>query len=248
MTEKIHPAPPQFARKAKTYESNAHVQADAANWLADWLPKKDSDKRCLELGAGTGFLSCQLNGRFKYLECSDLSTEMLEECAQHHPHLKLSIRDAWQKTPKPEYWDHLASASLLQWSPDPPRTLKNWRQLLRPGGYLWLVFYAKPSLPELESILKGERVIHWRSPEKWRDLFIDAGFHLCRMENQVRQYDYPSALHFWKSLHGTGASVRRKMKPSQMMRFFREYEREFTGKEGVYATWNFCRVQLQAPG
>ena len=248
MTQKSSPAQPQFARKAQSYASHAHVQADAANWLAQWLPKKDLDKTCLELGAGTGFLSRELMGRFKDLECSDLSPEMLRECALQAPDIKLSIRDAWQTVSKREDWDYLVSASLLQWSPDPLKNLKNWRQLLRPGGYLTMVFFAKPSLPELESILGGAGPVEWRSPEEWCSIFNRAGYHIRRMENKMRRYDYPCALSFWKSLHGTGASVRRKLKPSQMMRFFRDYEANFSAKRGgIYASWNFCRVILQAP-
>ena len=31
----------------------------------------------------------------------------------------------------------------------------------------------------------------------------------------------------------------------EMMRFFRNYESKFSDKDGVYATWTFCRVELR---
>lgn len=238
---------PTFGRKADSYDKHAHVQSDAAAWLTEWLPETSNMARCLEMGAGTGLLTQHLAGRFAHLESSDISSEMLEICQQRVPGAICRIRDAWQAPTSRERWDVLASSSLLQWAPCPLSVMQQWAQLVRPNGRLILGFFAAPSLPEMMEVIEGDGPVAWRSPKQWQEVFRKAGYTQVRMEAESRSYSYPSALDFWKSLHGTGATVSRRIKPSAMLRFLRNYEASFKNDAGVYATWTFCRVELLAP-
>lgn len=237
---------PAFSRKADTYDTHANVQSDAAHWVAEWLPQDAEDSRCLELGAGTGLFTRHLVKRFGHVECSDLSPQMLRICQERVPAATCRVRDAWETPKSQESWDFLASSSLLQWAPCPDRAMRHWSQLIKPGGRLILGFFANPSLPEMMEVIGGEGPVTWRSPEEWGQTFTSAGLEPVRMEAETRNYSYENAMHFWKSLHGTGATVSRRIAPSAMLRFFREYEALFKNGDGVYATWTFCRVELQA--
>ena len=239
---------PAFSLKATSYDRHAHVQADAAQWLAEWLPEQATDGRCLELGAGTGLFSQHLVERFAHVECSDLSPQMLQVCKERVPDAVCRVRDAWTPPKSRENWDYLASSSLLQWAPCPHTTMQQWSKLIREQGRLFLGFFASPSLPEMMKVLgEDDGPVVWRSPEQWGGVFMQAGYTPLRMEAETRYYSYESALHFWKSLHGTGATVSRQIKPSVMLRFFRDYESMFRDDDGVFATWTFCRVELEAP-
>lgn len=245
-TEHTQRESPAFARKAGSYDAHASVQADAAAWLAEWLPRKATDKSYLELGCGTGLFSQYLADRFKTIECTDVSPEMLEQCRERLPRANYRVLDAWKPTSaNDEKWDTLCSSSLLQWAPNPVDVLYNWSQRLEENGRLLLGFFVAPSLPELDQVLEGNSPVQWRSPNEWKDAINAAGLRIERMESTTHYYHYASALEFWRSLHGTGVNVSRRLTVGTLRRLLREYEAAFTTESGVAATWTFCRAELK---
>lgn len=232
-----------FGSKASSYDAHAFVQSDAAAWLAEWIEPIKLDN-CLEFGAGTGLLTRFLAGKYECLECSDIEPSMVQLCQSKSPSATCSIRNAWEKQPDPGQWDLVTASSLLQWAVDPVAVMQNWRQLLKPEGKIIAGFFVEPSLPEMSEITGGTSPISWRSPSVWNGIFKKAGLKIVRMEDKTVRYNYKSALDFWKSLHGAGTAVSRKILPSQMMRFFRDYESKFRDQGGTYATWTFCRAEL----
>ena len=232
-----------FGKKVGSYEKHAFVQSDAAAWLAEWILPL-ADKRCLELGAGTGLLTHHLEGKFKHLECSDIEPAMVELCRKKFPAAIHSIRDAWQKQPDIGKWDLITASSVLQWAKEPKTVMQNWRKLLKPDGRIIAGLFIKPSLTEMFEVTGGKTPLIWRNASDWKTIFESAGLEVKRMETKTKLYHYASSLAFWKSIHGTGATVSRKISPGQMMHFFRDYESKFSDKNGVYATWTFYRVEL----
>lgn len=234
-----------FGRKAASYEAYAKVQKDAAQWLLEWLPEEAHESSCLEFGAGTGLLTQHLPSRFGRVEASDIEAEMLHVCQERVHGIEHRIRDAWSEQEDPATWDYVVSSSLLQWALEPVKSLRNWRALLKEDGRIVIGFFVEPSLTEMLQVLNAGGPVRWRKPEEWQRIFEQAGFQIVRMEAQSHRYNYDNALHLWKSLHGTGATVSQRMKPSEMLRFFRDYESQFKSEtKGVYATWTFCRVEL----
>lgn len=243
MNRKHQTSKASFGKKVDSYEKHAFVQADAAAWLAEWIPSQKFSC-CLELGAGTGLLTCHLADRFEQLECSDIEPAMVELCRKKFPNINHRVRDAWAKQPDSGKWDLVTTSSVLQWANNPETVMQNWRELLKPDGRIIAGLFIKPSLPEMSQVTGGKNPIIWQDAIAWKTIFESAGFKIERIENKTVRYHYPSALDFWKSIHGIGAAVSRKISPSQMMRFFRNYESKFSDKDGVYATWTFCRVKL----
>lgn len=235
-----------FGKKVSSYEAHAFVQAHAADWLAQWLPQERKPARCLEFGSGTGLLTRHLHRQFDHLEASDIEPGMVELCRKKFPHVTHSVRDAWTEQEEIEHWDIVATSSVLQWASKPQIVMNNWRKLLKTNGRILAGFFIHPSLPELLTVTGVGSPLKWRNATDWEKIFHTAGFEIVRMEEDTRRYHYDTALDFWKSLHGTGTAVSRKIPPSQMMRFFREYELQFRDAKGVYATWTFCRAELKA--
>lgn len=236
---------PAFARKASSYDAYACVQEDAADWLAEWLPTKGTHGSCLELGAGTGLFSQHLAGRFQQLACTDISPEMLSHCRKRVTGADFRILDAWEAPDcdRPR-WDLISSCSLLQWAPTPVSVLRNWSKQLEPNGRMLLGFFVSPSLPELDRVLEGKSPVDWRSPSEWQKAIGAADLQIQQMETTTRIYHYPSALEFWKSLHGTGSNVTRGTSTGTLRRLLREYEGANRTEAGVRATWTFCRAEL----
>jgi malonyl-CoA O-methyltransferase len=234
-----------FGRKAASYESYAFVQKEVAQWTAEWLPEKALAANCLEFGAGTGLLSQYLATRFGKVEASDLEAEMLHVCQERIHGVHHSIRDAWAEQDDPAHWDYVVSSSLLQWARDPVTSLSHWRALLKDNGRIVVGFFLEPSLTEMIEVMNEQGPVEWRKSAIWQDIFERSGFEIVRMETKTSRYNYDSAMHFWKSLHATGATVSQRMKPSAMLRFFRDYDAQFKDEYGVYATWTSCRVELK---
>lgn len=245
MTRKLETSRASFGEKVSSYEKHAFVQSDAAAWLAEWISPLKA-KSCLELGAGTGLLTHYLQGKFEHFECSDIEPSMVELCRRKFPNVTHRVRDAWAKQPDVGKWDLVTTSSVLQWANDPKEVMKNWRDLISSDGRIIAGLFIKPSLPEMFEVTGGKSPLIWRDASTWKTIFESAGLKTKRMEDKTVRYSYESALDFWKSIHGIGAAVSRKISPSQMMRFFRNYESKFSDKEGVYATWTFCRVELTA--
>lgn len=235
---------PRFALKADSYEAHAQVQADAANWLAQWLPQNNRNIQVLELGAGTGLYTRHLAQHYDKLTSTDLAPEMLRICQQQIPHPAYQIQNAWEPLPNPGLWDLLTACSLLQWAPDPVEVLARWSKALAPQGRIITAFFIAPTLKEMEAVTGHPGPVHWRDATTWQSIFQAAGLQTLRLEEQTRQYSFSSAMHFWKTLHGTGATVSRQLKPASLLRFFRQYEERFNHPQGVYSTWTFCRVEL----
>ena len=233
-----------FGKKVKSYETHAFVQSDAAKWLAQWILSIKA-KNCLELGAGTGILTNFLIDKFEHLECSDIEPRMVEFCQKKFPTAKHRILDVWVTQPDVGKRDIVTASSVLQWAKDPEPVMQNWRQLLKPDGRIIVGLFIQPSLPEMSKITGGKSPLIWRDKVAWHAVFDSAGLQVIRMESKTQRYHYASALDFWKSIHGTGSSVSRRISPSQMMRFFREYESQFRDTKGVYATWTFCRAEMK---
>ena len=236
-----------FGRKSESYEAHAFVQKDAAQWLAEWLPNDAKALRCLEFGAGTGLLTEHLSKCFGHVEATDIESKMLAKCLERVPGVPHHVRDAWSPQTDDSQWDYVASSSLMQWATKPAETLAHWSQILKADSRMLLGFFIDPSLPEMTQIIRGEGPVTWRSEAEWAMIFEKSGLNITRMESVTHRYYYDSPLHFWKSLHGTGATVSQRLKPSQMLSFFRDYEAKYKTKKGVYATWTFCRAEL-CPG
>ena len=247
MTRRNTNAAASFGEKASSYEAHAFVQTHAAEWMAQWMPTETAGTRCLEFGAGTGLLTRHLVDRFEHLECSDIEPSMVDICKVNYPTATHCVRDAWaEHAADAGQWGLIAASSVLQWAKEPERVMANWRKLLKPDGRILAGFFIEPSLPEMFAVTGGEGPLIWRDAEAWQAVFESADLEVVRMESDTRRYHYPSALDFWKSIHSTGTAVSRKISPSQMMRFFRDYELQFRDAKGVYATWTFCRVELKA--
>lgn len=107
--------------------------------LEAWLPPHPGD--LLDLGCGTGSLSLLASEQGHRVTGVDLSPPMVARARA-----KLAGRDAVFLTgdaAQPPVGEQLFDAVLVRhvlWTlPDPARTLRHWRGLLRPGGRLVLV-------------------------------------------------------------------------------------------------------------
>lgn len=117
------------------------VRAAWSTRLRAWLPAAPA--AVLDLGCGTGTLSCLLAGQGHRPTAVDLSPAMAERAraklvAAGAP-VRVLVGDAGDPPVAPGSFDVVLARHLLWTFPDPSAALRRWTTLLRPGGRLVLV-------------------------------------------------------------------------------------------------------------
>lgn len=230
-----------FERGAANYLAHAGVQEALADWLAEWLPRRRAG-RALEVGAGPGVFTRRLLPWEGPLLATDASPAMCRIGRGALPAARWRTMAAERPAAGP--WDWIFSSSMLQWAEDPVSVFAAWRRRLAPGGRILSGLFAAGTLAEWHDLAGRWTPLRWREPEEWRGALRDAGLRLIRDEVQARDFRYPSAREFLRSLHASGAAPRRRLGPGALRRLLAGYESRSRG--GVSARWVFLRFEAEA--
>lgn len=143
-----------FDRAADTYEKARPSYPDA---VVDWL-LASNPRDVLDLGAGTGKLTRALAGRVATLYAVDPSPNMLAQLSAAVPDAITAIGTG-EEIPLPDHsLDAVLAAQAWHWV-DEARAVPEVRRVLRPGGFLGLVWNIRdervPWVAELSAIMHG---------------------------------------------------------------------------------------------
>jgi len=236
-----------FSRAAAGYHRHAHVQADLAAWLADWLPEERAG-RLLEIGAGTGLFTRHLSGWPGGVTATDLSPAMCAAGRAAVPSADWQVMGAAHPLPGP--WDWICSSAMLQWAEQPAEVFIAWRRVLAPQGRVVAGLFVAGSLPEWCAVSGDNAPLVWRTAAEWRAELARAGLRVIREDTTERVFSYSSARGFLRSLHGVGGAPKRRLAPVVLRQKLRDYEARFSvgPGAGVRATWTFYRFEAEASG
>ena len=232
----------RFGRAAPRYAQYATVQADMAEWLAEWLPEERTG-RALELGAGTGMFTRKLLPWHGTLTATDASPAMCEVAQAELPAVEWRVLNA--ETPGAAEADWIFTSSMLQWVENPRAVFAAWKRAMRPSGRMVAGLFAEGSLPELRELTRGWSPLTWRTPGEWSELLTDAGLELVRSEEVYRVFYHPTAREFLRSLHGVGATPYHQFTPGKLRQILRDYDTRHRGPQGVRSTWVFYRIEAR---
>jgi malonyl-CoA O-methyltransferase len=230
----------RFGRAAQRYAQYANVQADMAEWLAEWLPAERAG-RALELGAGTGMFTRKLLPWLGTLTATDASAAMCEVAQVQLPDVEWRVLNA--EAPGAAEADWIFTSSMLQWVENPRAMFAAWKRAMRPGGRVLAGLFAEGSLPELRELTHGWSPLTWRTPDEWSELLAEAGLELVRSEEVYRVFYHPTAREFLRSLHGVGATPYHQFTPGKLRRILRDYDKLHREPQGVRSTWVFYRIE-----
>lgn len=117
------------------------VLAAWTSLLGDWLPPGKSN--VLDAGCGTGSLSLVLAGLGHQVCGIDLSPAMIARAQAKAraagQQIDFQLMDAAAPYFPPASFDALVCRHLLWALPDPPRVLRRWADLLKPGGRMLII-------------------------------------------------------------------------------------------------------------
>ena len=240
----------RFSEKADRYEERAFIQADLAEWLAEWLDRvRGIQEPALELGAGTGFFTRLLAERFTNLLATDVSEAMIALGKERVPGVPWKVCNGWDLASGD--WAAIFSSSLLQWCPDPVRVFSSWDKALKPGAQMLHGFFLEGTLSEIQEIAPDCMAVRFYSGAEWKAFFEDAGYRVLDLDIKQVSYGFASAMELFRYLHGIGATLGpRRIKPSILRKVIETCDlnrsRNFQGE--VKSQWVFSRVLCEKSG
>lgn len=182
---------------AGLYEDKHGFVAEYGKGLLEFVPP-DPQQTILDLGCGTGTLTCELAARAGTVIGLDASPDMVAAARARFPGLDFITGDALA-LPFENRFDVVFSNAVFHWLPDHDRLLKNIRRVLKPGGRLVCEFGAKGNVCAIEQAFAracGEHGLRYESrftfPEAEAFAQLLAANHFT--SELVVAYDRPTVL------------------------------------------------------
>jgi len=178
-------------------------------------------RRILEVGCGTGYLTALLRrlNPGATLVAVDLEPTLLARTQERlgrasGVHLVAADGEAFFGGP----FDLIVSNSVFQWFSRPGDTLREYFQLLGPGGCLAFAALGPATFRELAQALAAAASVlalgeppdiparRFCSAEIWQNFLAAAGFLGVRVQRGLRTKTYPTVQAFLRALQATGAT------------------------------------------
>lgn len=236
---------PDFDRRAGIYNTHARVQADAAAWLADWLPER-IEGPALELGAGTGLFTRHLAARADQLLATDRSPRMVSRGIEALPAVRWGVTEA-DTPPTGEDLRWIFSSSVAQWLPDPAATFTRWRNACAPGGRMIAGWFVRGTMEEFFDACPAAAPFAWRSVREWLDLVAAGGWQVDRQESKTFRRRHADTASMLREVHNVGAVVPRRFGPGDLRRALRAHDQLHAGPAGLDTPFVFLRVEAVRP-
>ncbi len=208
-----------FEKSAIGYDEAAVLQREVATRMLERLDYiKYQPGSILDVGAGTGFCSHQLAGRYAKAEIYvlDFALNMLQQAQGHagwwqrfRNRYRFIAGDAEQLPLADGSIDMLVSSLAIQWCNDLDQAFAEFRRVLAPGGMLMFTTFGPDTLKELRAswaAVDGEvHVNHFYDMHDVGDALMRHGFAEPVMDTEYITMTYRDALTLMKELKQIGA-------------------------------------------
>jgi malonyl-CoA O-methyltransferase len=205
-----------FGRAANTYEAAAVVQREVEQRLLESLEvARRAPEVALDLGAGTGRASAALRKRWPKARviALDAALPMLIAARRNQAWLRRFDRVAGDARALPlreASVDLLFSNLCLQWCPDLPPVLDEFRRVLRPGALLLFSTFGPDTLRELRgafaSVDDAPHVARFADLPVIGDALLAAGFRDPVVDIDTITTTYADARDLMRELKALGAT------------------------------------------
>jgi malonyl-CoA O-methyltransferase len=214
-----------FGRAAAGYAEVAVLQREIESRLLEQLEVLGDKRpsRVLDVGSGPGRASGVMKGRWPKAEviALDIALPMLRQVAGHSRFLRPIKRVCAEASHLPladDSVDLVFSNLCLQWVPDLPAALAEFRRVLRQDGLLLFSTFGPDTLVELrEAYLQaGERqppLSPFAAIQQVGDAMIAAGFRNPVLDRELFTLTYADVMPLLRELRAIGAGDARLQRP-----------------------------------
>ncbi|MSR88998.1 MAG: malonyl-[acyl-carrier protein] O-methyltransferase BioC [Candidatus Margulisbacteria bacterium] len=195
-----------FSKAAKTYDTHAHIQTQAADILFT-KPLPQNATHILEIGCGTGYLTQKLLTHYPnaHITAIDLSEEMLQEAQKKisAPNITFQKSDILTFESDQTY-DLIISSSTLHWVTPTHVLVKKLHSLLTSQGTLLFSCFGPNTFHELANATqhpipaqKFPKFITWSAT-------LASRFTHTRLTRETHTKTYPTLYTLLKNIQKTG--------------------------------------------
>jgi len=254
-----------FGRAAAGYAEVAVLQRETESRLLEQLEVLETKipSRILDVGSGPGRASGVMKGRWPKSEviALDIALPMLRQVPKHTRFWRPVKRVCAEAAHLPfadNSIDLIFSNLCLQWVPDLPAALAEFRRVLREDGLLLFSSFGPDTLIELREayLQSGERnppLSPFAAIQQVGDAMIAAGFRNPVLDRDQFMLTYADAMSLLRELRAIGAGDARVQRPrglggkSRQARMIAAYE-TLRHEGRLPSTWEVITAMAWAPG
>lgn len=223
----------QFEKSLDKYDENAIVQKNLAQKLASQTAKiRTNHNIILELGAGTGLLTKQINSQmtFKEFYANDLVEKSKNYIAKIIPENKFITGNAMRIKP-PAKTDLIISNAVFQWFYDLPQIVDYYKKFLNKEGILAFSTFGKENFYELKEI--SGLTLNYLSKDEIIKI-LEPDFEILYAEDELQVMDFESPLAILKHMKNTGVNSLNKWTIKEVKTFCEIYLEKFASPHLTY--------------
>jgi malonyl-CoA O-methyltransferase len=254
-----------FGRAAGSYAEVAVLQRESESRLLEQLDVLEARQpaRILDVGSGPGRASGVMKGRWPKAEviALDIALPMLRQ-VRKHSHFWRPIRrvcgEAAHLPIADNSIDVIFSNLCLQWVPDLPGVLAEFRRVLREDGLLLFSTFGPDTLVELREayVAAGERqppLSPFAAIQQVGDALIAAGLRNPVLDRDLFTLTYPEVMPLLRELRAIGAGDARVQRPrglggkSRQARMIAAYESQRRDDGRLPSSWEVITAMAWAP-
>ena len=227
-----------FSKYARGYDRHARLQKMMAERLASFLPNLIPNQ-VLEIGCGTGLFTKHLLAHpFKKIILNDISIEMVKKLQEKYSLPRCSrIMVGNAETIDFQMVDMITANAVFQWFKTPRETLKRLKSYINPSGKLIFSTFGPATLAEFRHTASLESPALLLSFSHWKKVIKEAGFLLNLSASESHKTFFYSSLGLLKNLQQLGAAPAKMTRSGGLRHLIKEYDENYSTKQGVYATW-----------
>lgn len=234
-----------FGSKAGTYNQFASVQKELLQSVRSRIIKCQSPGMWADLGCGTGILEEMLLDKDQNLHITgvDLSRNSLSILTEKKITGTFPVQADIENLPfKKGCFTGAVICSVLQWLDSSIPVLKGISGLLTRDGKLVFSVFTDGCFKELMEIRRhfGLSVpVRLSSPDDFTEQLKECGFSILEYDDYHCVKYFPSAMDLLRSLSSTGSTAvnGRQMSRSELQKFCRYYEDNFSTLHGIPLTY-----------
>jgi len=227
-----------FSKYARSYDRYAILQKSMAERLASYLPET-TPPHIIELGCGTGlFTRHLLTLPIKNLILNDISSAMVEILKYRLKlprYTRFLIGNA--EYISMEKTDLICANAVFQWFQNPQSSLFHLKNSLNNKGTILFSTFGTETLKEFRQAANMNSPITLYSLNQWKKFIKKTGFTLKLFDSEKRKIFTPNTMNLIKNLQQIGAAPIKNFNVGGLRKLIRYYDKHFSTKQGVYATW-----------